>query len=228
MNFPELAPLAAAFVSQADPARALQMQAYMKDRFPFYGIPSSARRELALPFLKTVRKQSPAIPESLIREMWNRPQREWQYIAIDLLQKYHKQAGPESLELYEFLITTHAWWDTVDLIAGWLVGSLFERHPELVADTTQRWMDSGNLWLRRTVLLYPLKYKDRIDWPLLQAHILELAPENEFFIRKAIGWILREYSKTAPDRVRTFVAAHPELSGLSQREALKWLERRGD
>ena len=228
MDFSEINSLSDKLIAAAHPIKAQQMQRYMNDLFPFYGIPAPQRKELVRPFVSAAAKKYPQIPAQMIREMWSLPQREWQYAALDLLQKYHKKAGTESLKLYEYLITTHAWWDTVDLIASWQVGALFERHPEIGADTARRWMDSGHLWLRRTVLLYPLKYKDKLDWPQLQAHILELADEKEFFIRKAIGWILREYSKTEPERVRAFVAAQPRLSGLSRREALKWLERSGN
>jgi len=113
----------------------------------------------------------------------------------------------------------------VDGLAGWLIGDLFKRHPGLILPTTRDWMDSGNIWLQRSCLLFQLKYKRDTDLDLLFGFIATLSDHKSFWIRKAIGWILREYSKTDPSTVQKFVDAHPGLSGLSKREALKVINR---
>ena len=161
----------------------------------------------------------------LSKSLWELDERECQYTLVDLLNRMKKNLGPEDLPLLEYLITTKSWWDTVDGIAGWLAGELFRRHPELIVPNTGRWMKSGDIWLQRSCLLFQLNYKIDTDLDLLYGFIMELSGHKSFWIRKAIGWVLREYSKTDPDAVREFVDVHPELSGLSKREALKVIKR---
>ena len=115
----------------------------------------------------------------------------------------------------------------MDYIASNLVGSYFNIYPGKIRETTDRWMASQNMWLQRTCLLFQLKYKNKTDESLLSGFIDQLTGSKEFFIRKAIGWSLREYSKTNPDFVLSFVRAR-ELSGLSEREALKWIVGKKD
>lgn len=225
MNEELLNAIEADFLEHADPVNAVSMQRYLKDQFVMYGLKAPVRQRILKPHLKRICAIYPELPENLIREMWSRPQREWQHAAIELLQKYHRNAPPESIRLYEDLTLAKSWWDTVDFIASWMIGSYFKSYPEQILPYTRKWMDSGNCWLQRTALLFQLKYKSDLDWPLLRGYILELSGEKEFFIRKAIGWILREYGKVAPDIVRDFVYATPQLSGLSRREALKRLEK---
>jgi 3-methyladenine DNA glycosylase AlkD len=122
------------------------------------------------------------------------------------------------------LITTKSWWDTVDAIANHNVGQLLRQYPDSRDRTLTPWRQSENIWLRRTAILFQLSYKTATDADLLFAIATENRESSEFFIQKAIGWALREYSKTAPDAVQTFVAT-AELAPLSQREALKWLKK---
>ena len=131
----------------------------------------------------------------------------------------------EIINLYVFMITNKSWWDTVDFIASNLVGTYLKRFPGQTETLTTQWMKSENIWLQRTCLLFQLKYKSETNTELLHQFINQLSASNEFFIRKAIGWILREYSKTNPDFVVDYVEKYP-LSGLSQREALKWLNNK--
>ena len=129
------------------------------------------------------------------------------------------------IEFIEFMIVNKPWWDTVDWVASHHAGTYFKMFPHLIREKTGAWMNSENIWLQRSALLFQLKYKRHTDEKLLFDYILKLKDSKEFFIRKAIGWALREYSKTAPESVVHFVET-TELSGLSRREALKWLKRK--
>jgi len=203
-----------------NPQHQPAMEAYLRNQFPFLGIRSP---ELGL-LLRAFWQEAglPAADELpvVVAELWTLPEREYQYAAMQLLEKRRKLLNSESLELLERLIVTKAWWDTVDLLASKAVGGLLLRHPELIGAAVARWMASGDMWLQRTALLFQLKYKQRTDTGLLFDCIRRLAGSREFFIRKAIGWALREYAKTDAAAVRAFVAAI-ELSPLSVREALK-------
>lgn len=204
----------------ADPARAIQMKKYMKDKFEFYGIPSPRLRKIASPFFqKNNRPEENEIPD-LVYEFWKAPQRELQYFAVELLKKYVKGSPKEWINLYEKLITRKSWWDTVDALAAWQVGYYFKKHPDQVMPYTTKWMDSGNMWLQRTCLIFQLKYKDETDFQLLKSLIIPLSGSKEFFIQKAIGWALREYSKLFPQRVMDFASNQP-MAKLSYREATR-------
>jgi 3-methyladenine DNA glycosylase AlkD len=220
-----LVPLLESFEAKRDPAHAASMKKYMKDQFEFYGISTPDRRAIMKTHIKKYGLPDWSGIEDLARILWEMEERECQFCLVDLMNRMSSKLGPVNLPLLEYLITTKSWWDTVDGLAGWLVGDLFERHPELIRPTTTRWMASGNIWLQRSCLLFQLKYKADTDLELLFGFIEELSGHKSFWIRKAIGWILREYSKTDPEAVETYVAAHPELSGLSRREAMKVINR---
>ncbi len=223
---PYLLPLIASFESMANPETASQMEKYMRNLFPFFGIKSPERREIYREF----KSQNGIIPNTnkvnIIKWCWEAPQREYQYFAMDFLGKYAKKEPENILELYEYMIVTKSWWDTVDYIATNLVGVYFTKYPEKIHETTQQWMKSENMWLQRTCLLYQLKYKSRLDTQLMHSFISQLIHSKEFFIQKAIGWILREYSKTNPDFVISYVNNN-DLASLSKREALLWMKNKG-
>lgn len=204
----------------ANAEQAAAMSAYMRDQFAFLGIRTPERTALMKAFMKTNGMPAGAELEAVVRRLWSLEEREFHYSAMMLMDKRKKELGPAQTELLEHLITTHAWWDTVDLLANHLAGALFAKHPELVPAFTEKWISSEDLWLRRSALLFQLGYKARTDAELLFALIRRTADEQDFFMRKAIGWALREYAKTDPAAVRDFVAATP-LSPLSVREALK-------
>jgi 3-methyladenine DNA glycosylase AlkD len=219
-----LQPLIDLFTENADPAYALRMRAYMKDQFDYLGLPSPLRKELGKQFFKEHGYPDPEQLECIVEECWKLPHREYKYFAMEIMVRMKKKAGHDAILLYERLLTDQNWWDTIDLIAPSLIGYYFLEYPEERIDYIDKWVASNNIWLQRSSILFQLKYKDKVDTRLLGSIILELADSKEFFIRKAIGWALREYSKTDPGFVVRFVKNH-ELSGLSQREALKWLER---
>lgn len=161
--------LTAAFRQKADPANAVYMKKYMKDNFEFLGLKTPVRREVSKQFMSRdnlpLKNDLPRIVDSL----WAQDEREYQYFAIQLLMKFNKQAPEEWIDLYESCIVNKSWWDTVDGLAGWCVGSHFIKYPDLIAGYTNRWMDSENMWLQRSCLLYQLKYKQDTNFELLKS-----------------------------------------------------------
>jgi 3-methyladenine DNA glycosylase AlkD len=226
MTHPYLLPLLEQFAQHANPTQAAPMAAYMRDQFPFLGIKSPQRAELTRHFVAAHGLPPVEALETVTLDLWALPEREYQYVAMDLLWRQRRSWQPELVELLVQLITTKSWWDTVDLLAGRQVGELFLRFPAVKEVWNGRLRQSDNLWLRRTALLFQLHYKKKTDADLLFATIGENLGSDEFFINKAIGWALREYSKTDAAAVVAFVA-HTDLHPLSEREALKWLQGKG-
>lgn len=226
MNDPYLQTIVKSFTAHANPANAEPMQRYMRDQFPFLGIKTPKRRALFKQFL--AENGLPAVDklDEIVLALWALPQREYHYLAVGLLDKMQKKLPPACAQLMEQLITTKSWWDTVDTLAGRIVGKHFQRFPDSQAQFLPGWRQSDNFWLRRTAILFQLHYKTKTDVDLLFDIIRENLGSTEFFINKAIGWALREYSKTDKTTVLTFVN-HTELAPLSHREALKWLKNRG-
>ncbi|MGB1040904.1 MAG: DNA alkylation repair protein [Flavobacteriales bacterium] len=211
------------FKEKANTHIAKKQMAYLKDQFELFGLPTPVRKEVQKPFLLKENMPSKAELTKIMKELWDKPQREFQYFAIDLNRKYIKQLEKQDISLFELMIANKSWWDTVDLIATNLVGGYFKAYPEQIIPITDKWMKSGNMWLQRTCLIFQLKYKNEIDTNLLKSFIHPLLGSNEFFINKAIGWILREYTRTNPSWVIDFVN-NTELSNLSKREALKLIK----
>ncbi|MBK8628277.1 MAG: DNA alkylation repair protein [Saprospiraceae bacterium] len=204
---------------------ALAMSAYMKNHFEFYGINAPMRKQIVKDARSKLVISDPnqAFWE-LMQQLWNDDHRECQYIAIDLMQKCSKKIGIDSLPFLEKLIVTKSWWDTVDGIAPALIGELFRRYPEQRNSYIYRWIDSDNIWLQRSAIIFQLKYGKNTDWDLLSEAILKHDTSKEFFVRKAQGWALRQYSKFEPMKVIAFVEANPQLSGLTKKEALRNLK----
>ena len=200
---------------------AKAMKAYLKDNFEFLGVKTPIRRQLSKEFLKEKSKEA-YIDEALVKELWANEYREIQYIAIDYLIKQKKKLQREHIALIKDLIITKSWWDSVDLIASHLAGELGRKYPDLIEEYFLPWSESENLWLRRTAILYQLKYKENTDTDVLEQVIKVNLHQEEFFIRKAIGWSLREYSKSCQEWVREFIANN-KLSKLSEKEASKYL-----
>jgi 3-methyladenine DNA glycosylase AlkD len=211
------------FIKHADPEIAAEQKAYMKNRFEFYGIKTPVRREIQKPFLQKQSLPPKNKAASIIQILWKKPEREYQYFAQELAQKYLRQLEMADINLFEYMITHKSWWDTVDLIATKLVGKYLTVFPERRNKIIVKWISSGNIWLQRTTLLYQLHYKEKLDKEFLAYIINSLSGSEEFFINKAIGWVLREYSKTNPDWVAAFTQK-AELNSLSRKEALRLIK----
>jgi 3-methyladenine DNA glycosylase AlkD len=217
-----LAPLLKGLDSARDGARAESAKRYLKDQFEFLGIDAKTRRQILWDFIR-INGYPPT--EKLVdfsNYMWKLPEREYQHSAVDVLLKQVKKLRREDISWLEELIVRKSWWDTVDGLSAWICGPYFKNYPDQIKPVTGRWIRSGNLWLQRSALLFQLKYKLQTDTELLACYIVDLAAHKEFFIRKAIGWVLREYSKVNKAWVADFVSNH-QLSGLSLREAKKYL-----
>ncbi|HLS26621.1 MAG TPA: DNA alkylation repair protein [Beutenbergiaceae bacterium] len=220
----------AGLAAAGDPERAAGQQRYMKSTMPFHGVRMGQVRRIVRAAVARHPLENGTQWEATIRELWDdAARREERYAATALARHPSARAyrTPEVLDLYRHLVTG-AWWDHVDEIAAHLVGEVLRFEPDAVEPVLRGWAEGEDMWLRRTAILAQLRSKDGTDTALL-AHCLSTNLEgsrfgSEFFIRKAVGWALREYAKTDPDWVRRFVAEHCErLSGLSVREASKHL-----
>ncbi len=201
-----------------DEKAASWQAAYLLHQFPFLGVRTPILRKALRRFYKT----HPFIDwRQDLETLWNQPEREFHYAAIELAL-YHKKEWVEAdIALFERMIRSNSWWDTVDTIAPHLMGPLLQRFPNLISHIDQ-WIESDHLWLRRSSIIFQLRYKEKTDEKRLFRTCQTLAHEKEFFIRKAIGWALREYGKREGEAVKRFVEKTP-LSPLSRREALKHL-----
>ena len=218
-----LVPLDRQLHKHANADDAVAMAKYMRDLFPFFGIKMPQRKQIFRDFLAEEGLPPVDSVEEVVWAMWQKPQREYHYLALMLLDKMRRKLEPETIHLLEKLVVNNSWWDTVDALAS-QIGFHFQRFPPLQEPSIERWRRSDNFWLRRITLLFQLKYKEATDVALLFSLIEENRQSDEFFIQKAIGWALRQYSKTDAAAVREFVA-RTELAPLSEREALKWLAR---
>ncbi len=208
------------FKAQANDVIAIQQKAYMRNQFEFYGMPAKTRREAQKPFLVKAYLPEKKELHLLVKTLWEKPQRDYQMFAIDLMLKYVKRLDKEDIELLEYMVTQKSWWDSVDVVADKLMGAYFKSYPEEREKYVNKWLQSENIWLQRSALLFQLKYKNDLDTKLLSHCINSLLGSKEFFINKAIGWVLRQYSKTNPNWVVDFVSK-THLSPLSKKEALR-------
>lgn len=211
--------LKATYEANRDEELAAPMRAYMREQFPFLGIKRDTRDELDRAILEGEPAPTEAALARVARACWKLPEREYQYFAQKYLRKHAKVMSASFLDVAEELITHKSWWDTVDDLAQHVVGTLVMRHPALKKQLDV-WARSENLWLARTAILHQNRYKAATDEKRLFAYCRARADETDFFMRKAIGWALREYSATNPKAVKAFVAA-TKLSPLSAKEALR-------
>lgn len=217
-------PIESVLRAQANPQLAAPMKAYMLGQFEFLGIRAGPRREALKACLQLTRTADELL--TLADALWRLPEREFRYVAIDLLAKHHKKLDMTALPRLLKLVQTDSWWDTVDGLAAVVSDMVLRAKP--AQPEVQVRMDSclthPNLWVRRVAMLHQLGWKAQTDQDRLFRYALALAPEKDFFIRKAIGWALRDHARTRPDDVRTFLHAHAHFfSGLTRREAGKHL-----
>ncbi len=218
-----------ALAERADPDKAVGMQAYMKTDMPFYGVQKPGRAKIMRVLAKEYPPEDWDEYQRLILALWALPNREEKYLALGVATRHRRFIVPESLSLYRRLIEEGAWWDFVDEVATHLVRELVRNHPERAWPEIDSWIDHEDMWLRRAAIICQVGLKEQTDPNRLFRFCEERAFEKEFFIRKAIGWALREYAKTDPDSVAEFVRSHrDELSGLSFREATRHIRDRLD
>jgi len=213
------------FMQHGDAIKATQMQAYMKTEQPFYGVQSKLRKQIFLDSINNYPITSREEWEMAILELWNGTHREEMYQALEVAERFKVYHIESAWNLFETLLRSASNWDTVDWLSSNLIGQLVYKYRHFEKDLF-KWTDDDNFWVRRASLLAHLKHKDRTNNKLLSLTILKLAHEKEFFIRKSIGWVLRQYSYTDSDWVSQFVEKYEDkLSGLSKREALKAINR---
>ena len=209
----------------ADPAKAAPMAAYLKTDTPFFGAQKAAR----VPVHREAVRRFPPADRSEYREavlaLWNQPHREEHYLAIDYACSFPRYITVSSVSLYRKMIVEGAWWDYVDSLAIHLVGQVLHNQRDVMTPKIRAWIDDPNMWLRRSAIIGQIGHKQATDTDLLFDACARRMHETEFFIRKAIGWALRDYAKTNPSAVVAFVMEHRDgLSGLSFREATKHLD----
>jgi len=210
-----------AFQENSHPENAVAMGNYMKNHFSFYGVKTEKRRMIFKAVWKDNQVEISEKARNIAIELFSKNQRELHYCGIEILMKeLKKNYIIEDVSLIEFLIVTNSWWDSVDVISKYILGEYLMQFPEETEKVIQRFSDSDNMWLNRSAILFQLGYKQKTNADLLFVLCQKYSDSNEFFIRKAIGWALREYAKTNPSAVIKFVEAN-NLKPLSKKEALK-------
>lgn len=208
----------------ADHKKSQPMKKYLRDKFEFFGLSSPVRKSVCKELLKE--KLNSGDTRDFVRLLWTKPEREFQYFAIDYLEKHLESSTDfeENIQCMKDLIMNKSWWDTVDALASKMVGQLVKQHRDLGKVIMEEWINHENMWLRRTAILHQLSYKEETDEEMLFRFCNLRAAEEEFFIRKAIGWALRQYARTSGSKVKKYLLKHKgELSGLSFKEASKHL-----
>lgn len=200
------------------------MAAYMKTTMPFYGVPKPGRQ----PVLRALVRRFPPAGVVEYREavgaLWALPHREEKYLAIGYARAFGDHVTFDQLALYRSMITEGAWWDFVDEIAGHLIGRLVADERPRMRPVLEEWIEHEDMWLRRTALICQLRHREETDAVMLFDFCRRRAHEKEFFVRKAIGWALREFAKSDPRAVKAFLDEMGDsLSGLSRREASRYL-----
>ncbi|OJH17076.1 hypothetical protein BLX88_20390 [Bacillus obstructivus] len=211
---------------RANKNEAILMEKYMKNNFKFFGLRAPLVKEVFKNFISYYSIQQNELKD-LITYLWVKEEREYQMIAILFLNHYKKWLKEEDLTLIQYCITHKSWWDSVDSIATNILGHYMKTYPHHIYPTTEKWLESNDIWLQRSILLFQLKYKTNTNLSILFNSILFLKDSKEFFIQKAIGWALREYSKVDSEKVIQFVES-TDLAPLSKRESLKWIKSKNN
>ena len=208
------------FESHSTTERAPQMKVYMKDQFEFLGLNRPERNEIQKHLLLQFPINDAKTLENIVRKLWKLKFREYHYLALDILASKKKLIPELNFEFLNFLVEKNQWWDSIDTICSKVIGPYYLVHKGKYTNDMKVWWKSDNFWKRRACIIFQLKYKKETDLDFLISRILENAESKEFFLQKAIGWSLREYSKTDPKWVINFVEKNG-LKPLSKREALR-------
>lgn len=212
------------YEKHANPANAIFMEAYMKNHFPFFGIKKPERVVLSQQIIQTLGIPDSANLATISQLCFTEEKREMQYFVNDVVGKMAKKLGVDFLPTLESLIVRKSWWDTVDFLAPKLAGKILFRFPEQIFVFPDRWIESDNIWLQRSALLFQLDFKENTNADLLYQYVLRRADSKEFFVQKAAGWALRAYSKVNPSSVSSFIDRNT-LPKLTIREGLKQINR---
>lgn len=216
---------AALLQAQADPEKAEEMAAYMKTEMPFYGVAAKPRDKVVAELAREFRPADRDEYQMMVEALWNQPHREEKYVAIRLARRFKKFITLDSLPLYESMIREGAWWDFVDEITQHLVSPVLLKSPTETWPLVEKWLVDDNMWIRRAAMLSQNRHREKTNEARLFKFALTLAEEDEFFIRKAIGWALREYAKVDQDAVRAFLEDNRDtFANLTLREASKHME----
>ncbi len=213
-----------ALVSAANPLKAAGMKAYMKDQYEYLGLTAPVRKELFKSIWTNHKSDIIDNWRELIVMLWDQDHREYQYIAMDIIRKVERKLTTEDLPVIEKLIVEKSWWDTVDFLASHAVGQILKNDRELLMNTAERYINSDHMWLQRTAIIFQLFYKKDTDAELMIALIDKTLGSKEFFINKAAGWALRQYSRIDPQFVAEYIDLQgPQLATVTKREASKYL-----
>jgi 3-methyladenine DNA glycosylase AlkD len=205
----------------ADPALRPWMQAYLKDQFVFLGIQTPQRRAAIASLIQSQKNAKAADLLRMARALWALPEREYQYVAVDLLARHVRRLTVEDIPALLALVQKKSWWDTVDALSS-VVNRILQKAEPAMQSMMDDALLSDDFWIRRVAILHQLAWRDRTDSERLFRYAIACAHEKEFFIRKAIGWALRDYARHAPKEVRAFLGRHKTvLSPLTVREAGK-------
>jgi len=212
------------FELKGNKAYALKMKAYLKGRYNFFGIMATPRRETFKELWSDHKDFIKTNWKPLVLTLWKKEQREYHYMAMDILSKIEKKLEPEDIDTIEYLITHNSWWDTVDFLASHCIGNILKKDKALMYDKADMYIQSDHMWLQRTGIIFQLFYKKETDKDLLFAQLITAMGGKEFFINKAIGWALRQYSRTNPSAVAEFIDVNrAKMAHLSIKEGSKYL-----
>jgi 3-methyladenine DNA glycosylase AlkD len=210
-----------AFNESSNTENAATMTKYMRNLFPFFGIKTKDRRLILKKIWKANQQEVSQYAREIALELFQKQQREFHYCAVEILiQELKGKYSKEDIQLIEKLLITNSWWDSVDFLTKYLLGNYLLQFPEETDSIILKFSSSENIWTNRSAILFQLGYKKKTNFDVLKLVCEKHKTSTEFFIQKAIGWALREYAKTNPKAVRSFVAK-TVLMPLSKKEALK-------
>ncbi|MYJ86866.1 MAG: hypothetical protein F4044_04025 [Rhodobacteraceae bacterium] len=215
------------FSEAGDPDTAKYQQSYMKTDMPFWGVKTPQTRKIVSSLIKESRIESPEEWVSLMDFIWtNASRREEWYASIEIFNhaKFRKWILPEHMDFVEKMVVEGAWWEIIDPIATHGVHQMLINQPLETSVILRDWAQSTNIWKRRTAILTQLLSKEKMDWNMQLGIMEHSLVEKEFFLQKAIGWVLRQYSRTNPQRVEDYISQNEQrLSSLAKREGMKWI-----
>lgn len=208
----------------SDKKKAIKQKSYLKNKFEFYGISSPERKKIQ----KKIFKENIINDENLIikeiQNLWKSEYREMHYAACDFAIYNFKKFSNKIFDIFEYMIKNNSWWDTVDTISSNLIGKFILKNKEYL-EIMDKWILNENIWISRAAIIFQLKWKNNTDEKRLFNYCLLKSNEKEFFIKKAIGWSLREYSKINSCAVKNFIEENnKKLSFLSIKEGSKYLK----